>query len=66
MVKALPMHQQKQEQHLLLNPIDDAIAKVSAFRSSFGAVENRIDASINNLTTLKVNTEAAQVKNRRC
>ena len=43
-----------------LKSIDDAIAKVSGFRSSFGAVENRIDASINNLTTLKINTEAAQ------
>jgi len=40
--------------------IDKAIEKVSSFRSSFGAVENRIDASINNLTTLKVNTEAAR------
>ena len=39
--------------------IDKAIEKVSSFRSSFGAVENRIDASISNLTTLKVNTEAA-------
>ncbi len=34
--------------------------KVTAFRSSFGAVENRIDASINNLSTLKLNTEAAK------
>ena len=34
--------------------------KVALFRSSFGAVENRIDASINNLTTLKINTEAAK------
>ena len=40
--------------------IDKAIDKISLFRSSFGAVENRIDASINNLTTLKVNTQAAQ------
>ena len=40
--------------------IDKAIEKVSSFRSSFGAVENRIDASINNLTTLKVNTESAK------
>ena len=40
--------------------IDAAITKISSFRSSFGAVENRIDASISNLTTLKVNTEAAQ------
>ena len=43
-----------------LAKIDEAIDKLSLFRSSFGAVENRIDASINNLTTLKVNTEAAK------
>jgi flagellin len=43
-----------------LSSIDAAIEKISSFRSSFGAVENRIDASINNLTTLKVNTEAAK------
>ena len=40
--------------------IDEAIEKLSGFRASFGAVENRIDAKINNLTTLKVNTQAAQ------
>ena len=40
--------------------IDKAIEKLSGFRASFGAVENRIDAKINNLTTLKVNTQAAQ------
>ena len=40
--------------------IDSAIDKISLFRSSFGAVENRIDASICNLTTLKVITQAAQ------
>ena len=43
-----------------LATLDSAIAKVTAFRSSFGAVENRIDASINNLSTLKINTEAAK------
>ena len=43
-----------------LAQIDAAIVKVSDFRSSFGAVENRIDAKINNLTTLKTNTEAAR------
>jgi flagellin len=43
-----------------LELIDKAIEQVSKFRSSFGAIENRIDASISNLTTLKVNTEAAQ------
>ena len=43
-----------------LAKIDKALDQLSLFRSSFGAVENRIDASINNLTTLKVNTEAAK------
>ena len=33
---------------------------MSGFRASFGAVENRINAKINNLTTLKINTKAAQ------
>jgi len=40
--------------------IDAALQNLNLFRSSFGAVENRIDASINNATTLKVNTEAAK------
>ena len=40
--------------------IDEAIETVSSFRASFGAVENRIDAKINNITTLKTNTQAAQ------
>ena len=40
--------------------IDAAIDKLSGFRASFGAIENRIDAKINNMTTLKVNTQAAQ------
>ena len=43
-----------------LDNIDKAIDTVSGFRASFGAVENRIDAKINNLTTLKTNTQAAQ------
>ena len=43
-----------------LTNIDAAIETLSGFRASFGAVENRIDAKINNLTTLKVNTQAAQ------
>ena len=42
-----------------LSKIDAAIEKVSLHRSSFGAIENRIDAAMNNLTTLKVNTEAS-------
>ena len=43
-----------------LTNIDAALSKLSSFRASFGAVENRIDAKINNMTTLKVNTQAAQ------
>jgi len=40
--------------------IDQAIASISSFRTGFGASQNRLDASINHLTTLKVNTEAAR------
>ena len=40
--------------------LDKAINTISLYRSSFGAIENRIEASMNNLTTLKLNTEAAQ------
>ena len=43
-----------------LSSLDAALEKVSKFRASFGAYENRLDATINNLTTLKVNTEAAK------
>ena len=43
-----------------LAEIDNAIEKVTSFRSSFGAAENRLDAKINNMTTLKVTTQAAQ------
>jgi flagellin len=40
--------------------IDKALASVASFRTGFGASQNRLDASINNMTTLKVNTEAAR------
>ena len=43
-----------------LSKIDAAITKVADFRASFGAVENRIDASINNLTTLQVHTDSSR------
>ena len=43
-----------------LSSLDSAIDKVSRFRASFGAYENRFDAAINNLTTLQVNTDAAR------
>ena len=43
-----------------LERLDNAIETISQFRSSFGSYENRLDASISNLTTLKVNTDAAR------
>jgi len=43
-----------------LASLDNALDQVSKFRASFGAYENRLDATINNLTTLKVNTDAAR------
>ena len=43
-----------------LTALDAAISKVATFRSSFGAYQNRLDAAINNLTTLQVNTDTAR------
>ena len=37
-----------------------AISTIASFRAGFGAHQNRLDASINNLTTLQVNTDAAK------
>ena len=42
------------------NTLDSAIESVSKFRASFGAYEKRLDAAINNLVTLQVNTDAAR------
>jgi flagellin len=43
-----------------LSTLDNAIDTVAKFRSSFGAYENRLEAAINNLVTLQVNTDAAR------
>ena len=43
-----------------LDRLDKAIQSIAQFRSGFGAYENRLDASISNLTTLQVNTDAAR------
>ena len=43
-----------------LTSLDNAINKIASFRAGFGAHQNRLDASINNLTTLQVNTDAAK------
>jgi len=43
-----------------LTSIDEAIQIVSSFRAGFGAHENRLDASINNLTTLQVHTDSSR------
>ena len=43
-----------------LTAVDAAINKVGDIRASFGAYENRFEKAINNLTTYKVNLEAAK------
>ena len=43
-----------------LTSLDAAIDKVANFRAGFGAYENRLDATINNLTTLQINTDSAR------
>ncbi len=43
-----------------LERIDQAIAKVSAFRANFGSVQSRLQSSINNIDVAVVNQEAAR------
>ncbi len=40
--------------------LDKALDTVAQFRASFGSSENRLDAAINNMTTLKHNTSASK------
>jgi len=43
-----------------LASLDKAIDTIASFRAGFGAHQNRLGASINNLTTLQINTDAAK------
>jgi flagellin len=43
-----------------LSSIDAAINNVSSARSTFGSVQNRLEHTINNLSTLQENTQAAE------
>ena len=43
-----------------INTIDDAIKKVSNMRSTFGAIQNRLEYTINNLNTTAENMTAAE------
>jgi len=43
-----------------LTSIDTAIEIISSFRAGFGAHENRLEASMNNLSTLQVHTDASR------
>ncbi len=43
-----------------INSISDAIAKVSARRSLLGAVQNRLEHTINNFDNVVENTTAAE------
>ena len=45
-----------------LASLDEAINTIASFRAGFGAHENRLEASINNLTTLQVNTDASRAR----
>jgi len=47
-----------------IKTIDDAITAVSAERSKLGAVQNRLDHTINNLTTTSENLSAAESRIR--
>jgi len=40
--------------------IDGALERIGSARADFGAISNRIDHTINNLTNIKVNVEASQ------
>ena len=43
-----------------LEVIDEAIDRVSGFRANFGAIQSRLQTTVNNLDTSVVNTEAAR------
>ncbi|WP_163559764.1 flagellin [Halomonas sp. NO4] len=43
-----------------LGALDDALAKVDEYRSHYGALNNRFDSAIDNLTQQSISTEAAQ------
>ena len=43
-----------------IDMIDNALAQVSSQRADLGAIQNRLDHTINNLTNISVNTSAAQ------
>lgn len=43
-----------------LEIIDEAIDRVSGFRANFGAIQSRLQTTVNNLDTSVVNTEAAR------
>jgi len=47
-----------------LSTIDAAISKVSSFRSSLGAVQNRLEHTINNLAVSEENLQAAESRIR--
>ena len=45
-----------------LEIIDEAIDKISGFRANFGAIQSRLQTTVNNLDTQVVNTEAARAR----
>ncbi len=49
---------------ITLKTIDDAISVVSSFRSDLGAVQNRLEHTINNLAVSEENLQAAESRIR--
>ena len=49
---------------MLLTTLDEAINKVSAERSKLGAIQNRLEHTINNLDTSSENLTAAESRIR--
>ncbi|MFZ9685953.1 MAG: flagellin, partial [Gemmobacter sp.] len=43
-----------------IKAIDGALEKISAARSSLGAISNRLDSTVRNLTNVVTNIQAAQ------
>ena len=53
-----------QDSTVELSKIDEAISMVSSFRSSLGAVQNRLEHTINNLAVSEENLQAAESRIR--
>jgi len=44
----------------LVSYVDDALSYISTFRGRLGALQNRLDSTVNSLSVQEVNTKASQ------